>query len=62
LKLDEHGDGGGTISFGDQPQYSYGWHGPGFQASGAAGSKFFRVADVKRVYAIVREAMQRQKR
>ena len=58
LKLEERGDGSGTISFGDQP--SYGWHGPGFQAS--AGSQFFRVADVKNVYSIVREAMQRQKR
>jgi hypothetical protein len=60
LKLEERGDGSGTISFGDQPWYSYGWHGPGFQAS--TGSQFFRVADVKKVYSIVREAMQRQKK
>ena len=60
LKLDERGDGSGTISFGDQPRY--GWHGPGFQASGAADSQFFRVADAKKVHTIVRETMQRQKK
>jgi hypothetical protein len=64
LKLEERGDGTGTISFGDQPGHSnyswYAWSGPGLQAS--AGSQFFRVADVKKVYGIVREAMQRQKR
>jgi hypothetical protein len=62
LKLEERGDGSGTISFGDQPWYWYGWYGPGFQASRAVGNQFFRVADVKKVYSIAREAMQRQKK
>jgi hypothetical protein len=61
LKLEERGDGSGTISFGDQPGHPRGWHGPEFQAS-SAGSQFFRVADVKKVYSILREAMQRQKK
>jgi hypothetical protein len=60
LKLEEHGDGSGTITFGDQPLSSYCWYGPWSRASW--GAQFFRIADVKRVYAIVREAMQRQKK
>lgn len=62
LKLEERGDGSGTISFGDQPPYWYGRYGTGFPTSWAVGNQFFRVADAKRVYAIVREAMQREKK
>jgi hypothetical protein len=60
LKREDRGDGSGTISFGDQPWYWYGWYGPGFLRP--VGTMFFRVADVKEVYTIVREAMQRQKK
>ena len=62
LKLEEHGDGSGTISFGDQLSYWYGRYGAGFPTSRAVGNQFFRIADVKKVYTIVREAMQRQKK
>jgi hypothetical protein len=58
LKLEERGDGSGTISFGEQPPY---WYRQQFHASWGAGTQFFRVADVKKVYGIVRDAMHRQK-
>ena len=58
LKLEERGDGSGTISFGEQPPY---WYRQQFHASLGSGTQFFRVADVKKVYGIVRDAMQRQK-
>ena len=60
LKREDRADGSGTIFFGDQPWYWYGWYGPGFLRP--LGTMFFRIADVKRVYAIVRETMQRQKK
>jgi hypothetical protein len=60
LKREERWDGSGTIFLGDQPWYWYGWYGPGFLRP--PGSMFFRVSDVKRVYSILREAMQRQKK
>jgi hypothetical protein len=58
LKLEERGDGSGTISFGDQPLYGYGQQ---FPPSWGVGSQFFRVADVKKVYAIVRDVTRRLK-
>ena len=60
LKREDRADGSGTILFGEQPWYWYGWYGPGFMRP--MGAMFFRVADVKGVYNIVREAMQRQKK
>ena len=65
LTLEERRDGSGTIYFGDQPSwdqpsYWYGTYGLGFQL--AYGTQFFRIADVKQVYTIVHEAMQRQKK
>ena len=60
LKREDRADGSGTILFGEQPWYWYGWYGPGFMRP--MGAMFFRIADVKKVYAIVREAMQRQKK
>jgi hypothetical protein len=61
LKFEERRDGSGTIYFGDQPLY---WRGRasglGFQQG--LGTQFFRIADVKTVYTIVHEAMQRQKK
>ena len=60
LKREDRADGSGTIFFGDQPLYWYGWYGPGFLRP--LGTMFFRIADVKAVYTIVREAMQRQKK
>jgi hypothetical protein len=62
LKLEERRDGSGTIYFGDQPSYWYGAHSPGFGTQQAVGTQFFRIADAKQVYTIVREAMQRQKK
>lgn len=58
LKLEERGDGSGTISFGDQMPY---WYGRQFHASWGVGNQFFRVEEVKKVYGIVRDAMQRQR-
>jgi hypothetical protein len=60
LKREDRADGSGTIFLGDQPWYWYGWYGPGFLRP--LGTMFFRIADAKRVYTIVREAMQRQKK
>ena len=65
LTLEERRDGSGTIYFGDQPSwdqpsYWYGTYGLGFQL--AYGTQFFRIADVKTVYTIAQEAMQRQKK
>ena len=60
LKREDRTDGSGTIFFGDQPWYWYGWYGPGFLRP--LNAMFFRIDDVKRVYTIVREAMQRQKK
>jgi hypothetical protein len=61
LKLEERRDGSGTISFGDRSSYWYA-RGPGFSTQQGVGTQFFRIADVKQVYTIVREAMQRQKK
>jgi Bacterial PH domain len=61
LKLEERGDGTGTISFGDQVPYWYGRY-AGFPTSLAVGNQFFRVADARKVYTVVREATQRQKK
>jgi hypothetical protein len=58
LKFEERGDGSGTISFGNQMPY---WHRQQLHASWGVGNQFFRVQDVKNVYAIVRDAMQRQR-
>ena len=58
LKLEERGDGSGTISFGNQMPY---WYRQQLHASWGVGNQFFRVQDVKNVYAIVRDAMQRQR-
>jgi len=60
LTLEERRDGSGTIYFGDQPSYLRGASGIGFLQG--FGTQFFRIADVKQVYAIVHEAMQRQKK
>ena len=57
LTLEERRDGSGTIYFGDQPSY---WHRASIQQG--LGTQFFRIADVKQVYTIVHEAMQRQKK
>lgn len=62
LKLEELADGSGTIFFGDQPAYSYGFYGLGFRAAQGVGTQFFRVADAKKVYTIVREAMQQHRK
>jgi len=59
LKLEERGDGSGTIAFGDQPPY---WYRQQLHAAWGAGAQFFRVPEVRKVYSIVYEAMQRQKR
>jgi hypothetical protein len=58
LRLEERGDGTGTIFFGDQPPY---WSRQRMHASWGVGTQFFRVADGKKVYSIVRDVMQRQK-
>ena len=60
LTLEERRDGSGTIYFGDQPSYLRGASGVGFWQG--LGSQFFRIADVKQVYTIAQEAMQRQKK
>ena len=60
LTLEERRDGSGTIYFGDQPSYLRGASGIGFQQG--FGTQFFRIADVKQVYTIAQEAMQRQKK
>ena len=57
LTLEERRDASGTIYFGDQPPY---WHRSSFQQG--LGTQFFRIADVKQVYTIVHEAMERQKK
>lgn len=58
LKLEERPDGSGTISFGTQMPYR---NRQQLHASWGVGNQFFRVQDVKIVYAIVRDAMQRQR-
>ena len=60
LTLEERRDGSGTIYFGDQPPYLRGASGLGFWQG--LSTQFFRIADVKTVYTIVQEAMQRQKK
>jgi hypothetical protein len=57
LKLEERQHGIGTICFGDQPRSTYG---PEFRP--AIGTQFFRIADAKKVYTILHETMQRQKK
>jgi len=61
LTLEERRDGSSTIYFGDQPSHWYGAH-AGFSTQQGVGTQFFRIADAKQVYTIVREAMQRQKK
>ena len=60
LTLEERRDGSGTIYFGDPPSYLRGASGIGFWQG--LGPQFFRIADVKTVYTIAQEAMQRQKK
>jgi hypothetical protein len=60
LKVEERGDGTGTISFGDQR--TYGMHGSGYHISHALGTQFFRVTNVRMVYSIVHEEMRRLKK
>jgi hypothetical protein len=62
LKIEERRDGSGTIYFGDQPSYWYGAIGPGIATQQGGSAQFFRIPDVKKVYTIVHEAMQRQKK
>ena len=61
LTLEERPDGSGTIYFGDQPPYSH-WQRSSYFFQLGLGPQFFRIADVKQVYTIVHEAMQRQKK
>jgi hypothetical protein len=61
LTLEERRDGSGTIYFGDQPSHWHGAYGPGFSTQ-QSGTQFFRIADVKRVYTIMHEAMHWQKK
>jgi hypothetical protein len=58
LQLEESGDGSGTISFGDQMAYRFRRQ---LHASWGVGPQFFRVQEAKTVYALVHDAMQRQK-
>jgi hypothetical protein len=62
LKLEERRDGSGTIYFGDRSSHWYSAHGPGFSTQQGVGTQFFRIADVKQVYTIVHDTMQRQKK
>ena len=76
LKLEERRDGSGTIYFGDQPTYWYSGsstiyfdafdlavvYAPWFSRQTCVGTQLFRIADAKKVYAILHEAMQRQKK
>ena len=61
-EVEERCDGGGTIYFGDQPSYRYGAIGPGIATQQGGSVQFFRIPDVKKVYTIVHEAMQRQQK
>jgi len=58
LKLDERRDGHGTIAFGDQQSY---WYRQPVRPAWGAGPQFFRIADTRRVFRVLHEAMQRQK-
>ena len=57
LRLEERGDGTGTISFGDQSTNDTHGYVRGFHTSWAIGTQFFRISDVRKVYSIVQEAM-----
>jgi hypothetical protein len=60
LKLEERGDGSGTIFFGDQSPYAHyqQWN---VTWGGVSNTQFFRVPEVKKAYEIVRDAMRRAK-
>jgi hypothetical protein len=59
LKLEERRDRSGTIYFGEDFDSRY--HNPEFNPRDG-GTQFFRIADAKRVFTILQEAIQRQRR
>ena len=57
LKLEERQDRSGTIYFNQPSSYYY-----RDNTWGGVGTQFFRIADAKKVYTILHEGMQRQKK